>query len=55
MVSDNCKNFNEFIEQNNDEGIRVFVAGGSRAGSDEIYVEEAYNLGRQIVKMPEVF
>lgn len=51
MVSDNCKNFNEFIEQNNDEGIRVFVAGGSRSGSDEIYVEEAYNLGRQIVKM----
>jgi len=51
MVSDNCKNFNEFIEQNKKDGIRVFVAGGSRSGNDEIYVQEAYNLGRQIVKM----
>ena len=40
-----------FIEQNKKEGIRVFVAGGSRSGNDSIYKEEAYNLGRQIIKM----
>lgn len=40
-----------FIEQNQKEGIRVFVAGGSRSGNDPVYVEEAYNLGRQIIKM----
>ncbi len=43
--------FDTFIEQNKEEGIRVFVAGGSRAGNDTIYEEEAYNLGRQIIKM----
>ena len=42
---------NSFIEQNKKEGIRVFVAGGSRSGNDSIYKEEAYNLGRQIIKM----
>ena len=31
--------------------MRVFVAGGARSGNDEIYVEEAYELGRQIIKM----
>ena len=46
-----CSGFNTFIKQNQEDGIRVFVAGGSRSGNDEIYVEEAYNLGRQIVKM----
>lgn len=50
-----CNNNEEvistFIEENKKEGIRVFVAGGSRAGADPIYVEEAYNLGRQIIKM----
>ena len=40
-----------FIEQNKEAGIRVFVAGGSRSGNDTIYEEEAYNLGRQIIKM----
>ena len=40
-----------FFEQNNEEGLRVFVAGGSRAGNDPQYVEEAYNLGKQIIKM----
>lgn len=40
-----------FIEENKKDGIRVFVAGGSRSGNDQIYKEEAYNLGRQIVKM----
>lgn len=42
---------NSFIEQNKQDGIRVFVAGGSRPGNDEIYKEEAYNLGQQIIKM----
>jgi hypothetical protein len=50
-----CNNKKEvldtFIQENQKDGIRVFVAGGSRAGADPIYVEEAYNLGRQIVKM----
>lgn len=41
----------EFARENAGEGLRVFVAGGARSGNDEIYVEEAYNLGRQIVKM----
>ena len=40
-----------FAEQNRQEGLRVFVAGGSRPGTDPVYVEEAYNLGRQIIKM----
>lgn len=40
-----------FIEQNKEEGLRVFVAGGSRSGNNEIYVDEAYNLGKQIIKM----
>ncbi len=40
-----------FVEENKQEGLRVFVAGGSRSGHDDIYVEEAYNLGKQIAKM----
>ena len=44
-------NIKTFIEQNQKEGIRVFVAGGSRPGNDEIYEQEAYNLGCQIIKM----
>ncbi|MBQ8785803.1 MAG: LOG family protein [Alphaproteobacteria bacterium] len=40
-----------FVEKNAEEGLRVFVAGGARSGNDEIYVEEAYELGRQIIKM----
>ncbi len=40
-----------FVEENKQEGLRVFVAGGSRSGHDEIYVDEAYNLGKQISKM----
>ena len=50
-MKDNNVNFDTFVEQNKKEGIRVFVAGGSRSGNDDIYVEEAYNLGRQIIKM----
>ncbi|MBR1649240.1 MAG: LOG family protein [Alphaproteobacteria bacterium] len=45
------KSIEAFAEQNSAEGLRVFVAGGARSGNDEIYVDEAYNLGRQIVKM----
>ena len=48
MVEDTIK---EFARENAETGLRVFVAGGARSGNDEIYVEEAYNLGRQIVKM----
>ncbi|MFI3241837.1 MAG: LOG family protein [Alphaproteobacteria bacterium] len=33
------------------DNLRVFVAGGSRAGSKEIYVKEAYELGKKIVEM----
>ncbi|MDR1026132.1 MAG: LOG family protein, partial [Lactobacillus sp.] len=40
-----------FNEQNQEEGVRVFVAGGNRAGKNPLYVEEAYNLGKQIVKV----
>ena len=40
-----------FIEQNREAGLRVFVAGGSRSGNDAVYVDEAYNLGKQIIKM----
>ncbi len=40
-----------FAEENSRKGLRVFVAGGSRSGNDELYVEEAYNLGRQIARM----
>lgn len=51
MIRKECTNIDTFIEQNKKEGIRVFVAGGSRSGNDDIYVQEAYNLGRQIIKM----
>lgn len=40
-----------FKEANREEGIRVFVAGGSRSGNDKIYAQEAYHLGKKIVKM----
>ena len=41
----------KFVEENNQEGLRVFVAGGSRSGNDKIYEEEAYRLGQQIATM----
>lgn len=53
-MNKSCENDQEvkdFVENNKQEGLRVFVAGGSRSGNDDIYVEEAYNLGRQIIKM----
>lgn len=50
----NCDNKNllsAFIKENKKDGIRVFVAGGSRGGNSPIYVKEAYNLGKKIVQM----
>ena len=40
-----------FKKENKQQGIRVFVAGGSRAGNNEEYTKEAYNLGKKIIKM----
>lgn len=40
-----------FAAENKGDGLRVFVAGGARSGNDEIYAEEAYKIGKQIVKM----
>lgn len=40
-----------FIKENKKNGIRVFVAGGSRGGNSSVYVKEAYNLGKKIVQM----
>lgn len=40
-----------FKEANKEDGIRVFVAGGSRSGNDTAYAQEAYNLGKKIIKM----
>ena len=40
-----------FIKENKKKGIRVFVAGGSRGGNDDIYAKEAYVLGREIIKL----
>lgn len=54
---ENCENqtveevVDSFAKENKQEGLRVFVAGGSRSGNDDIYIEEAYNLGKQIAKM----
>ncbi|MBR2034097.1 MAG: hypothetical protein IKA03_05460, partial [Alphaproteobacteria bacterium] len=41
----------KFAKENQQKGLRVFVAGGSRDGNDKIYVQEAYNLGHQIANM----
>lgn len=40
-----------FIEENNKDGIRVFVAGGSRGGHNPMYTRETYTLGKKIVEM----
>ena len=47
----NEETIESFKKENKKAGIRVFVAGGSRAGNDEQYVQEAYNLGKKIIKM----
>lgn len=41
----------QFITENKKEGVRVFVAGGSRGGNDIKYARETYNLGKKIVEM----
>ncbi len=55
MESKTCnieeKVIQSFKQANKEEGIRVFVAGGSRSGNDTAYAQEAYNLGKKIVKM----
>lgn len=40
-----------FLKENKKDGIRVFVAGGSRGGHNPVYVKEAYTLGKKIVEM----
>ncbi len=50
----NCNNeelLSSFIEENKKEGIRVFVAGGSRSGTNPIFVQQAYEMGKKIVEM----
>jgi len=55
MAKDICTDDGEllsaFIKENKKDGIRVFVAGGSRGGHNPIYVREAYALGKKIVEM----
>ena len=48
--SKNKRGIPKFEADNKGEGLRVFVAGGSRMGNDPVYAEEAYQLGRLIVK-----
>lgn len=40
-----------FEKVNKEDGLRVFVAGGARAGKNQAYMDEVYQLGRQIVKL----
>ncbi len=42
---------NKFVNENKKKGLRIFVAGGSRSGSLDVYVEEAYKLGVTIGEM----
>ncbi|MBR5599365.1 MAG: LOG family protein [Alphaproteobacteria bacterium] len=50
-----CNNDEEllssFLKENKKDGIRVFVAGGSRGGHNPIYAKETYELGKTIVQM----
>ncbi len=53
-MTEHCQNkqfVTDFLKANGQDGLRVFVAGGSRSGTEPVYVEEAYNLGRKIVKL----
>ncbi len=45
------KLLSSFLKENEKDGIRVFVAGGSRGGHNPIYVKETYELGKAIVQM----
>ena len=49
--SDEKELLSSFLKENKKDGIRVFVAGGSRGGHNPIYARETYNLGKKIVKM----
>ncbi|MBO7333149.1 MAG: LOG family protein [Alphaproteobacteria bacterium] len=40
-----------FVKKNEEEGLRIFVAGGSRSGNSPVYEEEAYALGSKIAEM----
>ncbi len=40
-----------FLKENEKDGIRVFVAGGSRGGHNPVYAKETYELGKTIVQM----
>lgn len=40
-----------FVSENKLDGLRVFVAGGSRSGNDAIYAQEAFLLGEKIGQM----
>lgn len=51
VCGDEKQLLSSFMKENKKDGIRVFVAGGSRGGHNPIYVRETYNLGKQIVKM----
>lgn len=50
MPQKKSKAVKAFIDQNKQGLTRVFVAGGSRSGKNDIYEEEAFALGRQIGK-----
>ena len=41
----------DFLKANRQDGLREFVSLGSLTGTEPVYVEEAYNLGRKIVKL----
>lgn len=54
MANSKCDNadlLSKFIKENKKDGIRVFVAGGSRGGHNPMYARETYNLGKKIVEM----
>lgn len=50
-INDKENLLSAFIKENKKDGIRVFVAGGSRGGNSPVYVRETYNLGKKIVQM----
>lgn len=51
VCNSNDELLSAFIKENKKDGIRVFVAGGSRGGHNPLYVRETYNLGKKIVEM----
>lgn len=51
ICNDKDELLSAFIKENKKNGIRVFVAGGSRGGNNPLYIRETYNLGKKIVEM----